>query len=45
MAAKKPRGMGKFTDALRKIVAVDKEAVDKAVAAKKAKRLRDRKKK
>lgn len=45
MAAKKPRGFGKFEDALRKIVAVDKDAVDKKIAAKKAKRIKARRKK
>lgn len=43
--AKKPRGFGAFEQALRKVTSVDKAAVDKAVAAKKARRIRERKKK
>lgn len=43
-APNKPRGFGKFEDALRKVVSVDKTAVDKRAAREKAKRIKRRKK-
>lgn len=43
-ASKKPRGFGKFEDALRAVVSVDKASVDKRAAKQKAKRIKRRKK-
>jgi len=45
MAAKKPKGWRAFDELTRKLVQVDKAAVDKKVAADKAKRIKARKKK
>lgn len=45
MAAKKPKGINRFTDALRAIVGVDKAAVEKRIEREKAKRIKARKKK
>jgi hypothetical protein len=43
-AKKKPRGFGKFDALTRKLVQVDKEAVDKRIEKDKAKRIKKRKK-
>lgn len=44
-ASKKPRGFGKFDALTRKLVQVDKAAVDKRVEKDKAKRIKARDKK
>lgn len=43
-ANKKPRGFGRFEQALRTVVNVDKAAVDKRIEREKAKRIKRRKK-
>lgn len=43
-ASKKPRGFGKFDALARKLVQIDKAAVDKRVEKDKAKRIKQRKK-
>jgi hypothetical protein len=43
-AKKKPRGFGKFDALTRKLVQVDKTAVDKRIDKDKAKRIKKRKK-
>jgi len=43
-AKKKPRGFGRFTAALRKLVQVDKDALEKRIERDKAKRIKRRKK-
>lgn len=43
-AKKKPRGFGKFDALTRKLVQVDKTAVDKRIEKDKAKRIKKRKK-
>ena len=43
-AKKKPRGFGTFEKALRTVVSVDKDAVEKRIERDKAKRIKRRKK-
>lgn len=44
-AKKKPRGFGKFDAAMRKLVQVDKDAVDRRIERGKVKRIKKRRKK
>lgn len=44
-ASKKPRGFGRFADALRTVVNVDKAAVEKRIERDKAKRVKRAEKK
>jgi hypothetical protein len=44
-APKKPRGFGKFDELTRKLVQVDKDAVDRRIERDKAKRIKKRRKK
>jgi hypothetical protein len=44
-AKKKPRGFGKFDELTRKLVQVDKTAVDRRIERDKAKRIKKRRKK